>query len=62
MFSLGNPVDADGSLAFWTIGWDIVGTMNAAGFTDVYAEPSVNLIYGNIQPWPHLIFFARRPE
>jgi len=58
----GNPVDANGSLAFWTIGWDIVDTLRTAGFADVYAEPSVNLIYGNIQPWPHLIFFARRPE
>ena len=54
----GNPVDANGSLAFWTLGWDILDQMKKAGFSDGYAEPSVNILHGNIQPWPHLIFLG----
>lgn len=58
----GNPVDANGSLAFWTLGWDILDLMKEAGFSDSYAEPAVNFIYGNIQPWPHLIFLGYKSK
>lgn len=56
----GNPVDASGSLAFWTVGWDIIDSMREAGFCDAYAEPAGKVIHGNIQPWPNLIFFAHK--
>lgn len=54
----GNPVDAGGSLAFWTLGWDILEQMKNAGFADAYAEPAINILHGNIQPWPHLVFLG----
>lgn len=56
----GNPVDGNGSLAFWTYGWDILERLRNAGFQEVYAEPSCNLLHGNIQHYPQLTLLARK--
>ena len=34
----GNPVSADGSLVFSDFGWDMLGTIRAAGFSDVVSN------------------------
>ncbi|TWC34969.1 GT2 family glycosyltransferase [Pseudomonas sp. SJZ079] len=44
----GNPVSADGSLVFTDFGWDILGEIQAVGFSDVYVEVYASAELGHL--------------
>jgi SAM-dependent methyltransferase len=56
----GNPVSADGSLAFYHFGWELLDQIRAAGFEDVRACQYWSRDYGYLGR-EQMVFLARRP-
>lgn len=57
----GNPLSAEGSLAFYHFGWELLDQLRAAGFEDVRACQYWSRDFGYLGA-QQLVFLARRPR